>query len=137
QAAIDWVTRDALSDSKVTQQVVSASISGDFGQLFELPGGPVGFAIGAEYREEKSESNFDEYYQNGWYADTGQFANSGGEFDVKEGFRQLSVPHLDGAPWPETLPFDAALRLSDYSSIGETTAWKVSGVYAPIRDVRF
>ncbi len=53
QAAIDWITRDAISNSKVSQHVVSASISGDFGQFFELPGGPVGFALGAEYREER------------------------------------------------------------------------------------
>ncbi len=47
------------------------------------------------------------------------------------------MPIFDGAPLAETLTFDAALRLSDYSSIGETTAWKVSGVYAPVRDIRF
>ena len=137
QAAIDWMTRESLSSSKVTQQVVSGSISGDFGALFELPGGPVGFALGAEYRKETSDSTFDEYYQNGWYADTSPFNNSKGEFDVKEVFGELNVPLLDGAPLAETLSFGAALRLSDYSSIGSTTAWKVDGVYAPIRDIRF
>ena len=51
-AAIDFVTTDSVSHSKVTQQVVSGSMSGDFGAFLELPGGPVGFAVGAEYRRE-------------------------------------------------------------------------------------
>lgn len=137
QAAIDWMTRESLSTSKVKQHVVSGSISGDFGAVFELPGGPIGFALGAEYRKEISESTFDEYYQNGWYADSAQFQNSGGEFDVKEVFGELNVPLLADVPFAEVLSFGAALRLSDYSSIGSTTAWKVDGVWSPIRDIRF
>lgn len=137
QAAIDWITRDSLSNSKVSQHVVSGSISGDLGQLFELPGGPVGFALGAEYRKEESSSTFDDYYQNGWYADSGEFADTGGEFDVKEVFGEINIPIFEGAPMAEVLSFGGAIRLSDYSSIGETTAWKVDGVYAPIRDIRF
>ncbi len=137
QAAIDWATRDSLSSSKVTQNVISGSVSGDFGRFFELPGGPVGFAFGAEYRKETSEATYDEYYQNGWYADSAQFANSSGKFDVSEVFGELNVPIFDGAPMAETLSFGAAIRLSDYSSIGNTTAWKFDGVYAPIPDIRF
>ena len=38
----------------MTQQVASASISGDFGKFFELPGGPIKFAFGGEYRREQS-----------------------------------------------------------------------------------
>lgn len=137
QAAIDWMTRESLSSSKVTQSVASGSVSGDFGKFFELPGGPIGFAFGAEYRRETSEATFDEYYRNGWYADSAQFANSKGDFDVSEVFGELNVPIFEGAPLAETLSFGAAIRLSDYSSIGSTTAWKVDGVYAPIPDIRF
>ncbi len=137
QAALDWMTRDSTSHSKVTQHVVSGSISGDTGSFFELPGGPIGFAIGAEYRKETSKSTFDDYYLNGWYADSAQFANSSGDFDVKEVFGELNLPILADMPGAELLSIGAAVRLSDYSSVGNTTAWKVDGVYAPISDIRF
>ena len=35
------------------------SVAGDLSQLFSLPGGPIGFVLGAEYREETAKSEFD------------------------------------------------------------------------------
>jgi hypothetical protein len=54
--APDFVNVDSVSHTKVTQQVVSGSLSGDFGSLMEMPGGSIGFAVGAEYRRETSDS---------------------------------------------------------------------------------
>lgn len=137
QAALDWILVDAQSGSKVTQHVVSGHISGDTRGLFELQGGPISFALGAEYREEKSSSWVDDYHANGLLMDADQIVPSGGRFDVKEIFGELSVPVLADKPFAELLSFGAALRLSDYSSVGSTTAWKVDGIYAPVTDIRF
>src|SRR5690606_17106513 len=82
RAALDWILVDARSGSKITQHVVSGQISGDTSGLFELQGGPVGFALGAEYRKEKSSSWTDDYTTNGWLIDNGQIIASGGKFDV-------------------------------------------------------
>ncbi|WP_447750430.1 TonB-dependent receptor plug domain-containing protein [Sphingopyxis fribergensis] len=135
-AAIDFVTTDSLSFSKVTQQVVSGSISGDFGAFFELPGGPVGFAIGAEYRRERSRFDPDPQISEGltW---TGAVQPSAGGFNVKEAFAELNVPLLKDMPLAHLLSFGAAIRFSDYNTIGNTTTWKVDGVYAPVRDISF
>lgn len=46
QAALDWINVDLQNSVKVEQHVISGSVAGDFGALFELPGGPVGFALG-------------------------------------------------------------------------------------------
>lgn len=137
QAALDFILMDNASSSKVTQHVVSGHLSGDFGQFFELPGGPVGFAVGAEYREEKSVSTFDTFLRNDYVWDYGALLPTRGKFDVKELFAELAVPVLKNVPFAETLNFGAAVRLSDYSSIGTTTAWKFDATYAPIRDIRF
>ena len=54
-AALDFVTADTTDRSKITQQVLSSSLAGDVGQYFSFPGGgKLGFALGAEYRKEKS-----------------------------------------------------------------------------------
>lgn len=137
QAALDFVTVDLINLSKVSQNVVSGSISGDFGGQFELPGGPVRFAIGAEYREEKSRFVSDPFLQTGEVADIGQILPESGSFDVKEVFAELNVPILADLPFAETLSFGAAVRLSDYSTVGTTTTWKLDGIYAPIRDISF
>ncbi|OYW51315.1 MAG: TonB-dependent receptor [Novosphingobium sp. 28-62-57] len=137
QAALDWVNADINNRSRLRQHVVSGAISGDFGQLFELPGGPVGFALGAEYRKESSSFVPDQLLQQGALADFSTQLPETGEFDVKEAFAELSVPLLRDMPFAHDLSFGAALRLSDYSTVGKTTTWKIDGTYAPIRDVTF
>ena len=126
-----------MNRSKIQQHVVSGSISGDFGQFFELPGGPVGFALGGEYRKEKSRFVPDELLQQGALADFSVQLPESGSFDVKEIFGELSAPILKNVPFAYNLTVGAALRLSDYSTIGKTTTWKVDGTYAPIPDITF
>ncbi len=136
QQAIDWTTLTSVARDKLTQHVVSGSITGDLGGLFSLPGGDVGFAIGAEYRRESSSSVPDP-------ADTAGFTfnnvllPSRGHYDVKEAFAEVNVPLLKDMPFVNELSVGAAIRFSDYSTIGKTTTWKVDGVYAPVRDISF
>ncbi|WP_243395655.1 TonB-dependent receptor plug domain-containing protein [Sphingomonas oleivorans] len=135
QAALDWVNANLMNQAKIQQHVVSGSISGDFGQFFELPGGPVKFALGAEYRKEKSKFTPDELLQQGALADFSLQLPERGSFDVKEVFGELSVPLLKDVPFAYNLTLGAAIRLSDYSTVGKTTSWKVEGSYAPVPDI--
>jgi iron complex outermembrane recepter protein len=137
QEALDWVTVDSLTRSKITQHVVSGSVSGDTGSFFELPGGPVGFALGAEYRREGSASIPSEELQEGLLLDSATILPARGHFDVKEVFGEVNVPILADMPFAQTLSVGGAVRLSDYSTVGSTTTWKVDGVYAPVRDITF
>lgn len=137
QAALDWINVDLINKVRVTQNVVSGAISGDFGALFELPGGPVGFAIGGEYRKETSRFQPDDYSIQDALADLAQINPESGSFDVKEGFAELNVPIFRRTPFFDILQFGAAIRLSDYSTVGRTTTWKVDGTWGPIPDIRF
>ncbi len=136
-AAVDFVYVDSIVRAKSEQHVVSGSVSGDLGFLFNLPGGPIGFAVGAEYRKESTTSTPDAFQQAGNYLDSSQILTSGGSFNVKEVFGEVNVPLLSGVPMAETLSFGGAIRYSDYSTIGSTTTWKVDGTYAPIKDIAF
>jgi outer membrane receptor protein involved in Fe transport len=136
ERALDFVAIDSVSHTKVTQQVVSASLSGDLGSHLELPGGSIGFAVGAEYRRETSDSNPAQEIVDGltW---VGPITPSDGSFDVKELFAEINLPVLMDAPYASRLSFGAAFRASDYSTVGQTNSWKVDAVYAPVESVTF
>ena len=134
QGAADFVNVDSVSHTKVTQQVVSGSFSGDFGSTLQLPGGPIGFAAGAEYRRETSDSVPALEIQDGssW---NGPVTPSYGSFNVKEVFAELNLPVLKNARFADKLSFGGAFRASDYSTVGSTSTWKLDAVYAPVRSV--
>ncbi len=139
-AAIAWTMVNPVSHSTITQQVASGAVSGDFGAFFSLPGGPIQFSIGGEYRRETSRFDPDAlfteaaFYQ---YDEYGVVNASRGAFDVKEAFGELNLPILKNTPLAETLSVGAAARYSHYSTIGNTTTWSFNGVYAPVKAVTF
>ncbi|MFA6115587.1 MAG: TonB-dependent receptor [Sphingomonas sp.] len=134
QAALDFIRANTVDHARLEQQVISGSISGDFGQFFSLPGGPIGFAIGGEYRKETSSFTADPLAAQG-LTFTNSLSNDTGKYEVKEGFGELRAPLLKDLPFAHRLEVGAAVRFSDYSTIGNTTTWKVDGSWAPVRDI--
>ncbi len=137
QAALDFITVDHTSMSRIRQHVVSAVLTGDTGSFFKLPGGAPGFAIGAEYRKEESRFVPSAQSQAGVLIDDSQASPDSGSFDVKEVFGELNLPILADMAFAHNLSIGGAIRYSDYSSIGGTTTWNLNGTYAPIRDIAF
>lgn len=138
QAALDFVNTTATRDEKAEQLVASAYVSGDLSQLFELPAGPIGFALGVEYREEKAESVFDALTASG-----GTFLNAIQPFlppdlTVKDVYGELRIPLLAGIPGIHELTVETAARLSDYNTAtGNVDAHNIGLIYAPYSDLRF
>jgi outer membrane receptor protein involved in Fe transport len=135
--ALAFILQDNKDHARIRQNVVSGSVSGDSGAYFELPGGPVGFALGAEYRKESSRYTPSELAEIGQFLDSSQTSPDRGAFDVKEVFAEVNLPILSKQPFAETLSVGAAGRLSKYSTVGTTKSWSVNGVYAPVRDLSF
>jgi len=134
--AARWIMADTRDKSEIKQNVVQAYVSGDSAPLFSLPAGPVGFAFGAEYREEKSD-NTPAAEDRAGYTFGNVIEPTKGDFDVKEVFLEVDVPLLAGKPGAELLSVDGAVRFSDYSTIGNATTWKVGAVWQIIEDVTF
>lgn len=145
-AAAAWAFPRVTDSAVIEQKVASAVLVGDSAPLFSLPAGPIAFAVGAEYREEESDYTPDQL-NTLWDADTNPTGGlpfrgiaddaTRGGFDVTEAFAELSIPLLADMPFAEILNVSVAGRYADYSTIGEATTWKVDGVWAPIRDIRF
>lgn len=58
-AARNFVTAPTTDRFTLEQTVFRAVMNGDTSDFLELPAGPIGFAIGAEYRDESATSTFD------------------------------------------------------------------------------
>lgn len=136
-AGVDFVFVDDVTKARNRQYVASASLSGDMGFLFDLPGGPIGFALGAEYRRESTRNTSSAFAQLGAFEGGTQTPSSGGKYNVKEVFGEVNFPLLRDVPFAQTLSFGGAVRYSDYSTIGSTLTYKVDGTYAPVSDVTF
>jgi hypothetical protein len=135
-AALNFLRANTTEHSKITQDVVSGQLTGDTHSFFMLPGGPVGFAVGGEYRKETSRFTPDPLEQQG-LTFSNKLLPSYGKYDVKEVFGELDLPIAKDVPFIKSLDISGAVRYSNYSTIGSTTAWKVDATWAPISDIRF
>lgn len=133
--ARDFVSADVTRKDKITQEIIGASFVTDSSQFFELPGGPVGLAVGYEYREETSETTTDEFTKRGFLTNAAT-PDAYGEYDVSEYYAEISLPLLADLPFIKSFSVDAAYRGADYSHAGSADAWKVGAMYAPIEDIR-
>jgi outer membrane receptor protein involved in Fe transport len=137
QAAKDYVSYVSERNQWAEQINAVAYLSGDSSGLFQLPGGPVGFALGAEYRREDAYSAYDTPTATGL-----TFLNGGAPFnppavEIKEFFGELRLPLLSDTPFFEELSVEGAARYSDYGGrTGGVWAWNVGAIWSPIRDLR-
>ena len=133
--AANYIQAGQTRNTKVEQIDTGANLSGD---LFELPGGPVGIAVGVEYRKEKSAAVNDALTVAGLNGGN-KIANTFGQFDVKEAYGEIAIPLLSHHRFFETLSIHAAGRVSNYSlkAVGTVYSWNVGAEYAPFKDIRF
>ena len=137
-AAKAFVNGTAQRTEKATQFVAAFNIAGDFSQLFELPGGPIGFVLGTEYREETAFSDYDTASKNGAFFFNRFATFAPPKFTVKEAYGEIDLPLLKDLPFAKELSVRGAGRVSDYNTnTGTVWAWNVDAIWAPIEDVRF
>ena len=137
-ASSNYFSYNARHTASQDQLVVSGFVAGDLSQLFELPGGPVSFAIGGEYRREKAFYQEDPFVQTGATNAVVIPTFSPPAFDVKEAFGELRIPILSNRPFFEELTLSGAGRVAKYQGgTGTVFAYNGGFDYAPIRDIRF
>lgn len=128
--AWDWITQPTTSNIENEQIVLNGYLTADSSLLFNLPGGPASFVLGAEYREETSDTDFDDFSGSTRSAAFTGGTDLAGEFDVIEGFAEVSLPIFkEAGPLLHGLTVDAAYRFSDYSTIGSTNTWKAGALW--------
>ncbi|WP_294193047.1 TonB-dependent receptor [uncultured Sphingomonas sp.] len=138
QATRDYLLQDTTSVGKITQFDVNAFMNGDTSGFFNLPGGPVSFVVGGEYRRETNKFTPDPLVSAGYTFYNALTPFNPPAFEVKEAYGEILLPILSNLPFAEKLSVTAAARVSDYnSSAGTVYTYNVGGSYSPIRDITF
>lgn len=109
---IDFITTRSTSSEEAEMQVATGYVTGN---LFTLPAGPVGFALGVEWRDVSA------FFipSQGGVGDVGEI--SGGGYNVKELFGEVRLPIFDG------FELNGAFRYSDYSLDNVGGVWTYGG----------
>jgi iron complex outermembrane recepter protein len=138
QAALDLLKAVSaegvtLFGGKYTVQQVDGSVSG---RLFDLPGGAVQIAVGADFRTEKYKFNGDARAAAARptilaapFDDGNQLA--GVTRKIKAAYAEMLIPVHD------TLEYTLAVRVDDYTGFGRTVNPKASFKWQPVRPVTF
>jgi iron complex outermembrane receptor protein len=129
---LDWVTFVEHDSSKQRTWDFTANLTG---QLAELPGGPLGLAVGVEYRKLSGRFDPDPVVAAGFSSDI-PAGPTKGSYNVKEAYAELNAPLLANRPMAELLEVNVAGRVSDYSISGSTQTFKGSVNYKPVKALR-
>lgn len=109
----------------------SANLTGD---LFDLPAGPLAFAIGYEHRDTEGFFQPDSIIVAGLGSDIPAQPTSGA-IDVDEFYAELRIPILADVPFFQALDLSLAARAFDYSTFGSDETFKYGLAWRPIDDV--
>lgn len=166
QEAVDFITTTTINKFRTEQFEIHALVSGDTSGFLNLPYDSIQFALGAEYREEKSRSQFDALvrgilpvttvdgtavqfvgdapgFDGSGFSQTslatppdGFFQDSGGKYDVIELFGELGTTLIEDVPFIQELRLELAGRYSDYSTVGGVFTYAINGFWSPLDDLR-
>ncbi len=140
QAAVDYFTINSVDNAKITQTNFVGYVAGDTSGFLNMPGGPIRFSVGGEYRRDKARYVQDPFTEN--VASYTTFLSALG-FDApattsKEAFGEIQVPLFRDLPFIHELSVNAAGRVSKYNnSAGTVYSYNYGGTFAPIEDIRF
>ena len=140
QESLAFIDAPATTTTNVDLTVLQANISGDLKQ-FKSPWSDqsIGVAIGGEYRDVNVQEAGDFLAsQQGALLGAGapDPAISGG-FDVYEAYGEFIAPIITDRDYIHSLTIEGGARISDYSTTGTSTTYKVGGSWEPTEDYRF
>ncbi|WP_395331647.1 TonB-dependent receptor [Novosphingobium sp. BL-8H] len=138
QAAKDYILTKSVATGKITQFDAVGFISGDTSQFFNLPGGPVAFSVGGEYRRETLKYDLDDLTQEGYAFYNAIPGFDSPAFEVKEAYAEIALPILKDRPFFEDLSVRGSGRISDYKgATGTVTTYGAEAIWSPVRDLKF
>jgi iron complex outermembrane receptor protein len=133
QAMLDYVAFTQRDSSRQRLWDVTANLTGS---LFDLPGGPVGLAIGLEHRDLTGRFDPDATVAAGLGSDIPALPTAGG-YNVDEAYAEVRLPFLRDTPFFHRLEVTGAARYSDYSTSGSTTTFSAGVNWEPTEGLLF
>jgi outer membrane receptor protein involved in Fe transport len=138
--ALNYLQVPGMQQGKITQEIYSASITGDLGAYgIKLPTATesIKVAFGAESRRDTLKNVTDDPTSQDLLSGAGGATiGLSGATDVLDVFTELRVPLVQDKPFADQLGLELAYRYSDYDPV-TTDTYKVGMDWAPVQDVRF
>lgn len=131
QEMLDYILFTAQDVYQNRSESITANISGE---MFPMPGGTAGFALGIESRRESGFDSPDAFVAAGLTSGNGRQPTQGA-YDLDEIFAEVLLPVLADVPGAELLEVSLASRYSDYSNFGDTTNSKAGFKWKPFSDL--
>ena len=136
QAVKNYLTINSSAQGKITQFDVLGYVSGDTSGFFNLPGGPVAFSVGGEFRRETNFYVLDSLTQAGYAFYNAIPTFTAPSFEVKEAFGEIQVPLLKDKPFFNELTLKGNGRIANYKgSVGTVYAYGGEAIWRPIKDI--
>ena len=130
-AMLAYIGFTQVDSSQQELRDYSANLTGD---LFDLPAGPLAFAVGFEHRQTTGYFQPDPIVAAGLSSDI-PAQPARGSITVKEGYGELRVPILKDQPFFYRLDASVAGRWFDYSTSGTDATYKAGINWRPVHDV--
>lgn len=131
-----FINVDTTDTITYERSIVGGYVAGDAYDLWGA--GPIGFAIGGEYRQEELDSRADPFKAAGDIFGFNAQESIQGRYDVMEFYGEVTVPLISDQPFVHYLGFEGGYRFSDYSTgAGRTDTYKAGLEYAPIEWLTF
>ena len=134
--AAEYVSTRVNADGVFNQKMFGASLAGDSEGWLELPGGPIGIAMGYEHRKEDFSFDPSQDLAAGTIAGFNGAAPLSGGYTVAEYFGEIYLPILTGEEYADLLDLELAYRSADYSTVGTVSSYKIAGSWAPVDTFR-
>ncbi|MBX9747307.1 MAG: TonB-dependent receptor, partial [Hyphomonadaceae bacterium] len=135
-AQLAFINVDTTDTIIYERSILGGFIAGDGPDLWGA--GPIGFAVGTEYRQEQLDSRADAFKAAGDIFGFNAQESIAGRFDVFEVFGEVTVPILTDMPFVHYLGFEGGYRFSDYSTgAGRTDTYKAGLEYSPVEWLTF
>jgi outer membrane receptor protein involved in Fe transport len=132
-AAKSFAYGTALTFLHSREFAAGGSISGE---PFSTWAGPVSIVVGAEYRWDNAKQTVDPIQLARRFAYNNQLPLDG-TIKVKEAYAETVVPLAKDMAFAKLLELNGAVRVTDYSTSGTVTTWKLGGNYEPLDGLRF
>lgn len=124
---LDFLVGDITIDGESDLTVVDAVVTGD---TFTLPAGPVGLALGVQFRSERLAHDLGDLTNDGDFTFVSEPTNDfDASRDVYAAFAEVNIPVI------QDLEINAAVRFEDTEGVESTVDPKVSLIYRPFTSV--
>jgi outer membrane receptor protein involved in Fe transport len=135
-AAANFIKTRINASQDYEQLFGGFTFNGDTANMFSLPAGPIGFAVGGEYRAEDFAFDPSQDLATGNLTGFNASPPVKGRFDVYDAYGELLVPILKDLPFVQALDLELAGRVSDYTGQPKPVkTYKIAGTWKVYDDL--